>query len=604
MTAFLRRLGRRVVAGFRDPNPILVKELRTTFRAKLFIRFFYLSILGLAFIVLTGSAMVSTGGVPPAQVGGIVFQVFFSLVLGIVLLVGCAHSATTLSGEREGRTLDTLMLSGMDPRRIIWGKFLASYAMLTLVLVGLAPVVGIAFLFGGVSPFHIFWGYFGVALWLAVAVSFGVAISSRVRKTRVAILLSGLLFGPSAFTAVGIQTALQEVADRPWGLRMEGPFWFVEALSERFFELDTFALVFLLPLFLTAMTTWFFLATASSALRPASHDRSTIFKLWSIFCLLSILGIGGALVQLLEPHDVDDAVVVFALLSAFPASLFALLFMDEPPLPAIERSPSRFPRLRRLLGPGAAPTLRFAGGLLAFATLASATILIGCNHLLVPGGGNEDADAAVLVGLMGNLAVFGAFVGVGSYARIWLKSGMLARIIAAGAFVAAILLPALLSTIIEPDAWDDLDDRIPILLALSPLLPTMLAAGIYDSGDLHRVIELAFVTPYAVVALATWVAVERRVISIRRGTELRRRKRDERIEARAAARREQTGPVELVVRESSPPGELVVRASTPPPAEEEGAHAQTSAGQSAPPLEHPMTDPPEDPHQEDPGEPK
>lgn len=564
MTALIRRAFSRLRAKLRDPNPILVKELRATFRAKLFIRFFYLSILALSFLVLTGSAMVSSGGIAPARVGAVVFQIFFTFVLGIVIVVGTAHAATTLSGEREARTLDTLLLSGMDPRRIVRGKFLASYAMLTLVLVGLAPVVGIAFLFGGVSPLHVLWGYFGLSLWLAVSVSFGVAISSRASKTRVAILLSAVIFGPVALTLVGIQTALAEAASRPWALQMEGPFWFVEALNERFFELDTFALVFLLPLFAAAMASSFFLATAVAALRPVTDDRSTVFKVWSLVGFLSVIVIFPPIASLLDGRDIDEAVFAAALLSAFPSAFFALLFMDEPSLPPPDRGGKRFRGLRRAVGPGAAPTLRFGLLFLGGATAVGAMVLIACNHLFGKPTPELDADAAVLVALFGNFAVVAAFLGAGTYVRTLLQNGLAARVATVAIFGVAVIAPALLSTILDRDAWDDLDEHIPLLMALSPLLPTFLGIGIFDHGVELRLLELFFVTPYALVALGSWIAVERRVRKLEARAQAMRRARDQRIADRVATQQESRTSVELVVRESSPPGEIVVRASKPP----------------------------------------
>ncbi len=55
------KLLQRVERVFRDPNPILVKELRATFRTKLFIRFLSLSTGLVAILVLSVGAAVATG---------------------------------------------------------------------------------------------------------------------------------------------------------------------------------------------------------------------------------------------------------------------------------------------------------------------------------------------------------------------------------------------------------------------------------------------------------------------------------------------------------------------------------------------------------------
>ncbi|MDH5492151.1 MAG: hypothetical protein OEY14_09370, partial [Myxococcales bacterium] len=69
MSALLLRMRARASRLLEDPNPILLKELRSIFRTKLFIRFLYLSTGMLALIVLAGGATIATGPVAPADVG-------------------------------------------------------------------------------------------------------------------------------------------------------------------------------------------------------------------------------------------------------------------------------------------------------------------------------------------------------------------------------------------------------------------------------------------------------------------------------------------------------------------------------------------------------
>ena len=72
MLAQVRRVAATELADLvRDPNPILVKELRSTFRTKLFIRFLYLSTGLVGIIVLSGGAGTAAGSLPPAEVGQI-----------------------------------------------------------------------------------------------------------------------------------------------------------------------------------------------------------------------------------------------------------------------------------------------------------------------------------------------------------------------------------------------------------------------------------------------------------------------------------------------------------------------------------------------------
>ena len=155
----MKAIAERIGAAFADPNPILVKELRATFRTALFVRFLYLCTGLVALLVLGVGAAIASGEVPPAEVGQVVFQLFMGAALLVLSLVAPGYASACVTSEREQQTWESLELSGMSPWRIVLGKFAAWYASIALVLVALSPVVGIAFLFGGVSPWQVLVGF-------------------------------------------------------------------------------------------------------------------------------------------------------------------------------------------------------------------------------------------------------------------------------------------------------------------------------------------------------------------------------------------------------------------------------------------------------------
>ena len=125
------RLEALVLAPLRDPNPILLKELRATFRTALFIRFLYLLTGVVAVTVLLGGAMIGEGNTAPAEVGSALFHIFFGMVLLVLCLVAPSYAATAITTERETRTYESLVLSGMGAWEIVWGKFLAYFDAIT-----------------------------------------------------------------------------------------------------------------------------------------------------------------------------------------------------------------------------------------------------------------------------------------------------------------------------------------------------------------------------------------------------------------------------------------------------------------------------------------
>src|SRR5215831_414468 len=89
----------RAGAWLRDPNPILVKELRATLRTNLFVRFLYLSTGLLGLIVLVTGAAVASGDMTPATVGQLVFQLFFGTALLVISLVAPGYASAAITAE-------------------------------------------------------------------------------------------------------------------------------------------------------------------------------------------------------------------------------------------------------------------------------------------------------------------------------------------------------------------------------------------------------------------------------------------------------------------------------------------------------------------------
>ncbi|UJR79736.1 ABC transporter permease [Sandaracinus amylolyticus] len=534
---------------FEDPNPILLKELRATFRTAMFIRFLYLTAGIVALLVLTWGA-VNAGERAPAEVGQEVFHVFFSLLSVVLSMVAPAYAATTIVGEKRSGTFESLILSGMSPSRIVWGKFLASYAAVVLCVIAASPVVGLAFLFGGISPLSVIAGFTYVLLALAPAVAFGIAISARVESLWLAIVLAFFVYvGAHSFFVWPLTVALGEVAHGAWSTPFDGPFWFAEALPERFATWDGFAFLVLGPLYALGMPLWFFLASAVAGVQPAAEDRSTPLKIW---CLPAIVGAGVLSACVVAGpttmRDCAEAGIALSLFSGMLVIFIALLFANEPPLPprAIA-TPSLLRRILAPIGPGAGPTLRFT----FLAVIASAAVVpvvvSGVRWLRDPlwGGEHPVADAALLALAIGNAAVGMFAAAVAAWLRLVLRNGLAARVLTLALLSAAVLLPFLMTLVIDDDALSRLNREIPAPLMLSPLLPTILAFDIGVERDMPLWEATRALVPalgYGLLAVAAWIAVEARGAAARKTMEERKQRLVARSEAERAARASQQPP--------------------------------------------------------------
>lgn len=537
--SFVERLKNLVLAPLRDPNPILLKELRATFRTALFIRFLYLLTGVVAVSVLLGGAMIGEGNVPPAEVGRALFQIFFCLVLGVLCLVAPSYAATAVTTERETRTYESLVLSGMGAWRIVWGKFIAYFGSIVLIVVAIAPVIGVAFLFGGVSPGAVLVAFFWTLVILATAVSWGLAISARLDSTRISIVLSTVLFVPIAMMLTGIVTAFGDEARSEWGTPMDGPFWFAEAFLQRIDTADGWAALVILPGFVLGSTIWFFLASSVAGLRHPGEDRSTPLKQWAAFVSPASVVAGAIPLGLTYPampgitHVGIFMTVVAGLLGLF----IGLTFANEPPLPPRARStPSTIERLLSVIGPGAAGTTRFALVASMLPPVGVATVAVIARHFaspaLMPG---DDGDAALFVIGVGNALVTAAFTGLAIVFRLWSRNGVVARLLSLVTLATAILVPVLLSLVLQPNVFD-YGNRLPPLMAVSPIGPLWSSILLSEHASFESVF-LAFlgIAGYGAAALALWLGIEMHVARVRRADADRRAARTAHVAPAAVA---------------------------------------------------------------------
>lgn len=518
-----QRVSDALRALVRDPNPILLKELRATLRTPFFVRFLTVVVALVAIAVLAGSSLVTEGLSSPAEIGRITYHIFFSALFFVLLFAAPGQAASAFTLEKETKTWESLLLSGMSPSRIVVGKFLALFASILLVVVAVAPVVGVSFLFGGVSPIAVLLAFAWLLGALAVAVSFGVAVSVRVESTRVAVALTTLAFVPLAFFGSGTVIAFGEPAQRAWGTPFDGPFWFGSAFAERIDAPDAWLLLVLLPAFVVATLVWLNLAGAIAGVKAPGVDRSSGLKAWALFASAgTVIAVVGATLLFSDAEDAGAASVLFngfALSTVF--LVIALVFANEPPLPprlgAPERGPARW--LWSAFGPGAGPTLRFTVLLLAVAISAACLGTCLPRRLRFPASSDQDAaDLAMLALATGGTAVLAALASLAAWLRSVLRSGGAARILALVAFAGLGFATLLVVSVFDPFALEHADDHLPPLLGLGPLGPFFAAVRFVEDGrrlgkDELGAILLAPIL-YGVTSLGLWLLVEARSRSV------------------------------------------------------------------------------------------
>jgi ABC-type transport system involved in multi-copper enzyme maturation permease subunit len=139
-------------------NPVIVKELRGRMRGwrSVVILVVYLLILSLVtwltFLAVSSYASNNYYSSQNAQIGKTIFGVLVGFQTVMVALLTPAFTAGSITSEREQKTYDLLMTTLLPARSVIFGKLGAALAWVALLIVAVAPLQSLAFMFGGVSP--------------------------------------------------------------------------------------------------------------------------------------------------------------------------------------------------------------------------------------------------------------------------------------------------------------------------------------------------------------------------------------------------------------------------------------------------------------------
>lgn len=183
-------------------NPVLRRELVERVRGVkvvLFVTAWLALLIAILWLAYQGSVAISQGFGPAVNdIGRIGRQIFEWVLFGMLILVLFlvpGLTAGAITGERERQTLVPLQMTMMRPRDIIIGKLSAALAFLVLLVVAAMPLLGVSFLIGGFTLWDILRGLLMLIFTGLVLGSMCVAISSRLRRTTAATVLSyGLAF--------------------------------------------------------------------------------------------------------------------------------------------------------------------------------------------------------------------------------------------------------------------------------------------------------------------------------------------------------------------------------------------------------------------------
>lgn len=205
-------------------NPVLSRELRQRMRgprSSIVLTLFLLLLSAAVWLLYEGASQVADGSDGPdveqiAALGRGVFQTLLFVILMLVCFIVPGQTAAAIAGERERQTLVPLQVTMLRSRSILFGKLLASLAFVGLLIVASVPLVGVAFMLGGVEPFEVLRA---TAMLLVVATALAaiaLLCSTVARRTQGATVLAYavvLAMTVGSFIAFGAQATLSRGDD-------------------------------------------------------------------------------------------------------------------------------------------------------------------------------------------------------------------------------------------------------------------------------------------------------------------------------------------------------------------------------------------------------
>jgi ABC-type transport system involved in multi-copper enzyme maturation permease subunit len=414
------------------PNPLWIRELRQSARLARTPLFLTLLAIGMTLLIAVVGGLVSTWE-SPATTGVVIFHTFFSLAYFLVTLIGPAVAANSIASEREGRTWEAVLLTGLAPGVIARGKFLSAFTAISMYLVMLAPVGALPFLFGGVTATEVVVAFAGLFLLALLSIAFGLAMSSLMGSMRAAIVITLLLAIPlssGAFLFGG--PFLSFGAHHLWPGVAEGPpIWLPTAYERAPFDLAYVGLLVVLPVLSIGLPAWFLYEVTIANLTSVTDDRSTGLKRWFLVTA-PVLTLGAAVPIATVVASDRAAAALLGLGGLFVFHQFAVFLFAGDPIGPSRRVTLHWDRVgagrfRRFLGPGvmrSALLLLGAGG--AGIVLVS---LLGLERSAAAASPSSN-DVAGVACFGGYALCFHVFVvGLGAFLRSRAVSALSARVL-------------------------------------------------------------------------------------------------------------------------------------------------------------------------------
>ena len=181
-------------------SPIIKKDLKVISRSMKFSwgLFAYIVALAIVFFLTYSTFSYSYGrGSRNTEIyEGFVyfFPVVGSVQLSIIGLIVPIITASSISGEKERKTMDVLLTTTITERQIILGKIGSAVVRVMTFIIASIPLMSVSFIMGGLSWIALFEYIFLAIIFAFMTGSIGILCSSICKKSITSIILSYVIY--------------------------------------------------------------------------------------------------------------------------------------------------------------------------------------------------------------------------------------------------------------------------------------------------------------------------------------------------------------------------------------------------------------------------
>lgn len=164
--------------------PLLVKELRTRLRVKTAfgMALGYMGCL-CAIVFITLMTSVSNESQTGWKIGANLFGIITYLQAILIVFVTPLVTASSITGEKDQKTFDSLCVAPVSTRQIVCAKLAASLILFIVLILISLPFAAASFILGGISPQALFLAYLLTLLAAANIASIGLFCSARYERS-------------------------------------------------------------------------------------------------------------------------------------------------------------------------------------------------------------------------------------------------------------------------------------------------------------------------------------------------------------------------------------------------------------------------------------